>query len=266
VVDGSPELVTAGTVPEGCCSAGAGTQIADALLAGRKTADIESIPVGDDDLARWAGGDGVVDVVGEFTTMHACCESRVANVHRIADLIRGQYLLPGETFSINGFVGERTVEKGFVGAGVIEQGRFTEDVGGGISQFATTIFNAAFFAGLDFVEYQSHSIYISRYPYGREATLSFPKPDLVFTNTTEYPVLIWPTYTDTSITVTLYSTENVEVIETGQEQRPARSCTQVETYRTRNYSDGTSVDDSVIALYRPAEGLDCDGNPTPEQP
>jgi hypothetical protein len=88
----------------------------------------------------------------------------------------------------------------------------------------------------------------------------------VFTNTTEYPELIWPTYTDTSITVTLYSTENVEVIETGQEQRPARSCTQVETYRTRNYSDGTSVDDSVIALYRPAEGLDCDGNPTPEQP
>ena len=53
-----------------------------------------------------------------------------------------------------------------------------EAVGGGISQFATTLFNAAFFAGLDIPEYQSHSIYITRYPYGREATLSYPAPDL----------------------------------------------------------------------------------------
>ena len=161
-------------------------------------------------------------------------------------------------------MGERTVEKGFVGAGVIEQGRFTEDVGGGISQFATTFFNAAFFGGLDIDEYQSHSIYISRYPYGREATLSYPKPDLVVTNTTDFPILIWPTYTDTSITVTLYSTKHIAVVETGQESGPARSCTQVETFRERTYPDGSVIEDSFLALYRPAEVLDCDGNPTPQ--
>ncbi|MDX1450476.1 MAG: VanW family protein, partial [Acidimicrobiia bacterium] len=137
---------------------------------------------------------------------------------------------------------------------------------GGISQFATTFFNAAFFAGLELEEYQSHSIYISRYPYGREATLSFPKPDLVVRNTTLYPVLIWTSYTDTSITVSLYSTRHIEVEETGQESRAARRCTQVETFRSRTYPDGREVDDSVIALYRPAEGLDCNGNPTPQQP
>jgi vancomycin resistance protein YoaR len=202
--------------------------------------------------------------VGEFTTEHACCEARVANIHRIADLVRGQYLLPGESFSVNEFVGRRTVENGFVSAGVIERGRFTESVGGGISQFATTFFNAAFFAGLDLDEYQSHSIYISRYPYGREATLSFPKPDLRVTNSTDFPVLIWPTYDETSITMTLYSTRHIEVVETGQEQRPFNRCTDVETFRTRTFPDGRVVDDSVVARYRPGEGLDCNGNPTPQ--
>lgn len=265
VVDGVPEVVEPGTPPRGCCAPDAGQVIIDALMAERDgPVDLPAAAVGDPTLEAWAKGEGVVEVVGEFTTEHACCEARVANIHRIADLIRGQYLLPGESFSVNGFVGERTVEKGFVGAGVIEQGRFTQDVGGGISQFATTFFNAAFFSGLDIDEYQSHSIYISRYPYGREATLSFPKPDLVVTNATEFPVLIWPTYTDTSITVTIYSTEHLVVEETGQEEGPARRCTQVETFRSRTYPDGSVVEDSFLALYRPAEGFDCNGNPTPE--
>ncbi|MDH4309799.1 MAG: VanW family protein, partial [Acidimicrobiia bacterium] len=118
--------------------------------------------------------------------------------------------------------------------------------------------------GLDLDEYQSHSIYISRYPYGREATLSFPKPDLVITNSTLYPVLLWPTYTDTSITVSIYSTRHIEVEETGQDQRPFNRCTDVETFRARTYPDGTTLEDSVVARYRPGEGLDCNGNPTPQ--
>lgn len=265
VVDGVPELVEAGSPPRGCCGTRSTEVIVQAMQSGAsEPVDLPAAVVGDPELEAWARGEGIVEVVGEFTTAHNCCESRVANIHRIADLIRGQYLLPGETFSVNEFVGERTVEKGFVGAGVIEQGRFTEDVGGGISQFATTFFNAAFFAGLDIDEYQSHSIYISRYPYGREATLSYPKPDLVVTNATEYPVLIWPTYSDTTITVSIYSTDHLVVEETGQEEGPARQCTQVETFRSKTYPDGTVVEDSFLALYRPAEGIDCDGNPTPE--
>ena len=103
---------------------------------------------------------------------------------------------PGERFSVNDFVGERTREKGFVSAGTIQQGHFKDDVGGGISQFATTLFNAAFFAGLEFDDYQSHTIYISRYPYGREATLNYPDVDLAFINNTPYGILIWPEYTE----------------------------------------------------------------------
>jgi vancomycin resistance protein YoaR len=265
VEDGVPVMVRPGSTPQGCCGPAAGEAIV-AALEGGSGAPVDVPPADSDDAAliSWAAGEGVTESVGEFTTEHACCEARVANIHRIADLVRGQYLLPGESFSVNEFVGRRTVENGFVSAGVIERGRFTESVGGGISQFATTFFNAAFFAGLDLDEYQSHSIYISRYPYGREATLSFPKPDLRVTNSTDFPVLIWPTYDETSITMTLYSTRHIEVVETGQEQRPFNRCTDVETFRTRTFPDGRVVDDSVVARYRPGEGLDCNGNPTPQ--
>ncbi|MFV1989992.1 MAG: VanW family protein, partial [Acidimicrobiales bacterium] len=131
---------------------------------------------------------GIIELVGEFTTNHKCCENRVDNIQRMAAIVQGYVIPPGEEFSINGFVGRRTREKGFVSAGVIANGVFESDVGGGVSQFATTLFNAAFFAGLDYGEYQSHSIYISRYPYGREATVNYDHPDLVIKNTTPYGV------------------------------------------------------------------------------
>jgi vancomycin resistance protein YoaR len=187
----------------------------------------------------------------------------VVNIKRIAELTQGALIEPGKTFSINDFVGKRTVEKGFVSGGVIQDGVFQEDVGGGISQYATTLFNAAFFGGLDFAKYQSHSIYITRYPYGREATVSFPAPDLEITNSTPYAVLIWPTATNTSITVQLYSTVFATGAQTNQSEKPVgTSCTRVTTERTRTYADGRAPKvDSVAALYQ-REGIDCNGNPT----
>nr|MBA2609102.1 VanW family protein [Actinomycetota bacterium] len=131
-----------------------------------------------------------------------------------------------------------------------------------ISQFATTLFNAAFFAGLDMGEYQSHSIYISRYPYGREATLNFPHPDLVVINNTPYGVLVWPTYTGTTLTLTLYSTKYAPGTQTGQSQAPSGICTRVTTERTRTYPDDTKKVDRFRATYRPQEGKNCDGSGT----
>ncbi len=137
-------------------------------------------------------------------------------------------------------------------------------MGGGVSQFATTTFNAAFFAGMDFIDYQSHSIYISRYPYGREATVNWPNVDLVFENNTPYAVMIWTSYTGSSITVQLWSTKYYEVQQTGQTRGTAgRVCTRVTTFRERVDPEGRVLEDSVFATYRPAEGVDCNGNPTP---
>ena len=177
---------------------------------------------------------------------------------------------PGETFSLNEFVGRRTTEKGFVPAGTIVNGHLVDSVGGGISQFATTIFNAAFFAGLEFDSYQSHSIYFSRYPYGREATISWPAPNLEIRNPTPYGILVWPTSTASSVTVDLYSTKWVDVEQTGQSERAVGvACTRVTTERTRtSVDDGSEMTDTVFATYRP-EGIACDGsetqNPNEEQ-
>ncbi|MGH8875320.1 MAG: hypothetical protein ACRDVM_08755, partial [Acidimicrobiia bacterium] len=86
---------------------------------------------------------------------------------------------------------------------------------------------------------------------------------LVVGNPTDYPVLIWPVYTGDSITVQVYSTPNVVVEETRQEVGKVGQCTVVTTFRRRTFPDRQQVDDSVFAVYRPGEGLDCDGRTTP---
>jgi vancomycin resistance protein YoaR len=205
---------------------------------------------------------GIVEEVGQPdtfgpTTHHACCEGRVTNIHKIADIVRGHVVLPGETFSVNGFVGQRTKDRGFVDAPVIYNATHDHDIGGGVSQFATTMFNAAFFAGLDLTEYQSHSLYISRYPRGREATISWPAPDLKITNSTPYGILIWPTYDATSLTVHLFSTHFVDVEAQPTTDARAGRCTRVTTPRLRTYVDGHTAQDKVSALYQPADGVRC---------
>ena len=227
-----------------------------------------SVPVRvDPDLMPDFEADGLIrEKVSEFTTMHrpdteADPQPRVTNIQRFADLVRGAIIEPGETFSLNDHVGERTEDKGFVEAGVIYRGVFTEDVGGGVSQFATTFFNAAFFAGLDFLEYQSHSLYISRYPYGREATISWPYVDLVVQNNTPYPMLVWPTYTADSITVSIYSTKWAEAEQSDQVAIAEGECVRVHTERTLTFPDSTQKVDKVLAVYRPSEGINCQGEP-----
>jgi vancomycin resistance protein YoaR len=116
---------------------------------------------------------------------------------------------------------------------------------------------------MDFDEYRSHTLYFSRYPYGREATISSPAPDLVMTNTTDHPILIWTSYTDQSITVSMYSTKHVKIAELDQRTSRRGACTHVETDRQRTYPDGRAVVDTFIADYRPAEGIDCNGNQIP---
>jgi vancomycin resistance protein YoaR len=151
---------------------------------------------------------GIEDRLSTFTTEHASGEPRVTNIHLAADLLDGALVLPDKMFSLNERVGPRTKDRGFVNAPVIYEGEFTEDVGGGTSQLATTTFNAAFFAGYPFVEYQPHSFYIDRYPMGREATVSYPAPDLKFRNDTPHPFVIATSYTDSSITVSIYGTKD----------------------------------------------------------
>ena len=110
------------------------------------------------------------------------------------------------------------------------------------------------------------SIYFDRYPYGLEATISYPRPDLVIANPTDYGVLIWNSWTDESITVDMYSTKNVEVIIEEPTEKPFNECTRVTTERIRRWSGGSDESDYFYATYRPEEGLNCDGTPSdPDQ-
>ncbi|HEY5579184.1 MAG TPA: VanW family protein, partial [Acidimicrobiia bacterium] len=149
-------------------------------------------------------GYGVEHLVSGFTTYHNCCECRVNNIHLIADEIDGALVLAGETFSINEYVGPRTAKEGYCEAGTIIGGVLEDTVGGGVSQFATTFYNAVFWGGYEDIEHKAHSLYISRYPEGIEGTISWPAPNLIFRNDSDTAVLIKTEHTDTSITVKFY--------------------------------------------------------------
>ncbi len=259
-VNGGKVSITPSKTGTACCGTDAVTMIQAALLTRPAAATVTlplktAAPARDEDAARKLQ---IVEPIGTFTTNHAADQPRVLNIHRIADQIQGVVINPGATFSINNFIGPRTAAKGYVSAPTIDENyNFTDDIGGGISQFATTIFNAAFFSGLDIPGYFMHGIYISRYPYGRESTISYPEPDVRIRNNTPYGVLIWPTYTDTSITVTMYSTKYVSGEQTNQTKTPKGVCTAVSTERTRTYVDGRKAVDNFSGLYSPGEGVEC---------
>ena len=156
-------------------------------------------------------------LVSEFTTYHPCCQSRVTNIHLIADAVDGAVVQPGEKFSINSHVGKRTEAKGYVPAGAIVGGEIVccdhpANIGGGTSQFTTTLYNAVFWGGYEDIYHKPHSIWFSRYPVGIEATLGYPGPDLVFRNDTLAPVYIDTSYTSGSVTVRLYGNNEGRVV------------------------------------------------------
>lgn len=178
-----------------------------------------------------ARGYGINHLLATFTTYHECCQDRVANIQRLADLVDGAVVAPGDQFSVNQISGVRSCDKGFVPAGTIINGELVDTCGGGVSQFGTTTFNAAFFAGVPIDSYKAHSWYISRYPMGREATLNYPSPDLDvrFTNDTGHGILVRTSYTSTSVTVSIYGRSDVREVqaELGEPYAPTDYSTEV---------------------------------------
>lgn len=161
---------------------------------------------------------GIKHLVSQFTTHHACCQDRVTNIQLMADTIDMAIVRPGHQFSINGYVGERTLEKGYLPAGTIVAGQLVDTVGGGVSQFATTMYNAVFWGGYEDIEHKPHTIYFSRYPEGIEATVNWRTPDLIFRNNTPNAILIDTQHTNTSITVRIFGDNDGRTIQ-GEQAR-----------------------------------------------
>jgi hypothetical protein len=181
---------------------------------------------------------GATALLGTFTTSYSCCEPRVTNIQRMAQTVDGTVIGPGEQFSLNAIAGERTRANGYRPAPTIgEDNELIDTVGGGVSQFSTTTYNAAYFAGLQIDAHTPHSFYISRYPPGRESTLNFGTIDLLWTNDTDTPVVVRSSASDTSVTVSIYG---------GNGGRRVRAVTQS---RSDNATGGFDITVDRVVVY-----------------
>jgi vancomycin resistance protein YoaR len=149
---------------------------------------------------------GITGVVSSYETFFGGVPNRIHNVQLVAHLVDEQLIKPGENWSFNGATGERSAEKGFLEAPVIINGEVETGLGGGVCQVSTTVFNAAFEAGLPITERTNHALYISHYPLGRDATVNYPDVDLRFTNDTGHWLYLRTFVTSSSLQVTLYGT------------------------------------------------------------
>ncbi|HUG74458.1 MAG TPA: VanW family protein [Acidimicrobiia bacterium] len=170
-----------------------------------------------------AEGLGIKELLYTATTFYTSGgtesnRNRVINIQTMADEVNGVIVMPGEVFSLNEHIGQRTLEKGYRRAGaiigpIIYCCDHPANIGGGVSQFATTLYNAVFWSGLEDVDHTPHTLYISRYPMVREATLGFPSPDLKFRNDTENAIYIKTEHTSTSVTVKFFGDNGGLIIE-----------------------------------------------------
>lgn len=151
---------------------------------------------------------GPMGLVSKFTT-NAPGTNRVHNIHLMADTVDEYVVFPGQTFSINEVVGPRTLAKGYLEDCAIINGTVVceghpANIGGGVSQFSTTLYNAVFYGCYEDVKHKPHSLYFTKYPEVIEATMGYPDPDVVFRNNSDAPVIIRTAYTNSTITVLFY--------------------------------------------------------------
>lgn len=182
-----------------------------ALTSSTRTITIALVPLTPKVTTAIAQGWRIKGPYSTFTTQFPVNPPRTKNIKIAVARLNGTLVRPGEQFSLNATLGERTAAKGYQKAPVIYGGRLESDYGGGVSQVSTTTFNAAFFAGVRFNQYTSHSFYIARYPEGREATVSWPDVDQKWTNDTGSGILIQASVKGNSITVTFLGTRKLDI-------------------------------------------------------
>ena len=149
----------------------------------------------------------MVNLLSEFTTNYdASIIGRTQNVSKAAENINGYILAPGEVFSFNDVVGERTVETGFALGKVFVGNKVVDGIGGGICQVSSTLYNTALFADMEIVERYNHNFIVAYVPKGQDATVNYGTYDFRFKNNTEYPVKIEAEMGGGRLTVKLYGT------------------------------------------------------------
>ena len=156
---------------------------------------------------------GIKEQLSSFTQKFLYAPYRVTNIGQAAEYVDGTVLMPGEVFSMNDTIRERTKKNGYTHGAIIGPGGiFVEALGGGVSAATTAVWTGAFFAGMERVFTRAHSVYIPRYIQGLEATVAWGNFDMQFRNDSPYPVYISTEMTDTSMTVEFWGTRTYDRI------------------------------------------------------
>jgi len=252
--------------------------VSTAMTSDERTGEIDMEEVEPEFTTEEARQADFSDTLGEFSTTYDSQPGRDTNLEVATDSVRGTVLQPGEQFSLNESLGQRTAANGYEQAGVIMDGQMTEDYGGGVSQVSTTLFNAAFFSGFDLDEHQAHSRYISRYPEGRETTLDWATIDLKFTNTSDTPVVLDMSLSDGEVHARVLGEKTVDVeadasgrfaqTSPGTVRESDAECSpqapkpgwSITIYRTITDADSGAVvkEDDFTTTYRPVNRVVCE--------
>jgi vancomycin resistance protein YoaR len=202
---------------------------------------------------------GIKEQVSTFTTRFTSAASGT-NIRVVAAEVDGAVIRPGETFSLNDYTGPRGTAQGYVPAAVISGGELSQAVGGGISQFATTMFNAVFFAGLEDVYHKPHSFYISRYPAGREATVYEGLIDLKWRNDTDTGIYVQTQWVPGALTVSFWGTKHYDIESVSGERHNTREPAVQEKVDDGNctpQSGSTGFDITVTRVFKdPSSGAE----------
>lgn len=210
LVAGAPKVVPA-VVGTRLDEPTAPTAFLAALTSPSRTATIATVPAPPKFTTATVQGWGIKEEISTFTTYFSFNPPRTNNIRLAVRTLNGTIVRPGDQFSLNETLGQRTPAKGYQQAPVINAGRLVKDYGGGVSQVSTTTFNAAFFSGVRIEKYTPHSFYISRYPEGREATVSWPDVDQKWTNDTGFGILINAFVSGDALTVTYFGTKTWDI-------------------------------------------------------
>lgn len=191
------------------------------------------------------------DVLGTYQSTVTGTGGKIQNISLAAGMCDGIVLLPGETFSYNGIIGDTTEERGFQLANAYSDGEVIQEPGGGVCQVSSTIFSALLQTDLEVVQRQNHSMIVTYVPYGMDATVSWTQPDFQFKNNHSYPIRLSVEFDGSVITVQIIGTQESDLsVECRVEQTGEMT---YETYRDYYDSNGNLVNTEYVchSEYKP---------------
>lgn len=191
------------------------------------------------------GAEAFPDKLATFTTAYINNANRTTNLRLAADKINGTVIMPGETFSYNTIVGERTIAAGYRNAAIYENGQVVDGLGGGICQVSSTLYNSVLMSNLEVVERSNHMFLTTYVGGGRDATVAYGSLDFKFKNNRDYPIKIGAEVSNGYCTVAIYGLKKDDDYDIQIVTRQTGSRT-YQTYK-QLYKDGSLIDSILVS-------------------